>query len=259
MREGQHPLGVVREAVARGIDSVIVGVSGGMDSVVTLDLAVQHFKTIRPYFMFIVPGLGFQERYLTYLERKFSVTIDRVPHWMLANMLRNGVLRHDTQAASTLRKCRPGHFAEWIRKRTGLSWIATGEKAGDSLERNANMVRDGAIQPARQRLYPLAWWSTSDVQSHLARNHIALPPDYRLNAASPESLCNQRGSSFGGILPMREILSIQEYYPDDFKKVVKMFPLVETQIQRWKQLNERGIVGRSASSGRQSSSSERPV
>jgi phosphoadenosine phosphosulfate reductase len=242
MRAGKSPLCVVEEAKGRGIDEVIVGVSGGMDSVATLDVCLRSFRVVRPYFMYVVPGLEFQERYLRYLERFYGVAIDRVPHWMLARVYRDAVFRHSTDQTASLRKCRPAHFAAWIRQRTNLWWLATGEKAGDSLERNTSMVRDGAVQESRGRVYPLAWWSTSDVQSYLASKRLALPPDYNLNEQSDPALRSQRGSSFGGIVTMREIVMIAERFPGDLAKIRRVFPLVDVQLQRWKQLKDRGLA-----------------
>ena len=242
MREGHKPLGVIRDAQRHGIDTIAVGVSCGIDSVATLDLCVSHFANVRPYFMYVVPGISFQERYLAYLERRFNVKIERVPHWMLARVLSDGVLRYKTIASASLRKCRPAHFFAWIRQRLNCQWVATGEKAADSLERNTQLVQGGGVQATRLRLYPLAWWSTADVQSYLASKHVMMPPDYRLNAMLPESLRNSRGSSFGGLINMREILPIAENYPEDYARIRKMFPLIDGQLVRWKMLNERGIV-----------------
>lgn len=242
MRDNRHPLEIVREAARAGVREVAVGVSGGMDSVVALDLAVRHFPTVRPYFCYIVRDISFQEQYLQFLERRFGVTIDRMPHWLLGNMLRQGTMRHQTEATANLRRCRIHHFMAYVRKRLKTHWLLTGEKASDSLERNAMMVRDGAFQPARGRIYPLAWWSQHDVQAHLARNQIPLPPDYRLNAELDPALRRRRGASFGGLIVMAEIVKIAEKFPEDYQKIQRVFPFVDVQLQRWRQLNERGLV-----------------
>lgn len=242
MRKGHSPLGVVRDAVSRGIESVIVGVSGGRDSVATLDLCVKHFRVVRCYFMYVVPGIKFQERYLQMLERQYNVEIERLPHFTLPRILSQGVLRHKTHATMSLRQCRPHHFYAYVRQRFGLRWIALGEKACDSLERNTQMTQRGGVQEQRGTIMPLAWWSDSDVQSYVSSLRIPIAPDYGLSAKTMESLRRQRSGSFSSLLRIDALLLIRERYPDDYERIRAMFPLVDAHVLRFESLRRRGLI-----------------
>ena len=74
-------------------DTVLVGFSGGKDSVATLDLCVRHFARVVPFFMYLVPGLSFQEAQIRWYERRYGLEVLRVPHPMLSTWLRFGVYR----------------------------------------------------------------------------------------------------------------------------------------------------------------------
>ena len=58
-------------------DTVLVGFSGGKDSIVTLDLCVKYFKNVIPFFLYIAPDLSFQERQLKWYENKYNLEISR--------------------------------------------------------------------------------------------------------------------------------------------------------------------------------------
>jgi phosphoadenosine phosphosulfate reductase len=225
-----HPLAIIRRAVSEfGVDRAVVGVSCGKDSVVTLDLAKKHFREVRAYFMFLVPDLSFQTKYLAYLERRFDISIIRTPHWMLADLLRSGSFRLPTpQSRSITKKTRISDIEAYLRKQTGLSWFATGERCSDSIERNAMIRKAGGIDPVRRHIWPVAFWNDAAIFNYLKRENIALPPDYNNVLANGK---NARAGSFGGLWA-REVLWGREKYPDDYRKIVDMFPLIEAQAVR---------------------------
>ena len=81
------------KAQAKATDSVLVGFSGGKDSIVTLDLCFRYFKTVKPFFMYICPDLEFQERTLRWYENRYQTEIIPLPHFDVSNFMRYGSFR----------------------------------------------------------------------------------------------------------------------------------------------------------------------
>lgn len=224
----KHPLAVLRRAADSGIREVVCATSCGKDSVCALSLCCQTFERVQPYFMYLVPGLEFQERYLAYLERLFKVSILRIPHWGLSRLLRGASFRHPTAATATLQFVRIRHVEAWLRKETGIQWMATGEKAIDSLERNAYIRKCDGIDDVRQRIYPLAYWNHAAVFNYLKSHGIALPASYSTG----------RRRSFGSLW-YDEVAYVRERHPADFERIKRVFPLIEAQLMRHQLRKER--------------------
>lgn len=231
----RHPLGVIRRAKELGIRRVLVGVSGGKDSLVCLSLCCEHFEEVQPYFMYLVE-LDFQLKYLAYIERKFSADfpssfrapIIKLPHWMLTRLLRSSSFRLPTKKSLSLsRNTGARDIDAYLRKKTGIEWIATGEKAMDSVERNALIRAVGGLSETRRRFWPLATWNNAAVFNLLKLHQIALPTDYS------NALAGGNGS-FGGLF-YRDIAWIESRYPEDWRKLCEFFPLLPAQIVRWRE------------------------
>jgi len=231
----RHPLDVIRRAKTDyGIDEVICFVSCGRDSSVMLDLSCKHFDRVVGVFMHVVQGISFQERYLQHLEQRYGITIHRIPHWGLSRVLKGGAFRHQTGQTANLRLMKPMHAEAYARKLTGLRWIATGEKYHDSLERNVQLTKANGISEQRSKVWPLAWWTHSDVEAYAARERLLASPDYRLKLQG-----GHRGS-MSSLLTADEIVPIYERYPEDFQRIKRVFPMVEAQVQRYYQKCSRG-------------------
>lgn len=239
-----HPLAAIRHAAtAYRVEKILCGVSCGIDSVACLDLCVKYFgaENVQGYFMYYVSGLGFQERYLGYLERKYGIPpILRVPHWQMSHMFRDGELRHPTARSSSVCKLRPPDFDAWIRRKTGLHWIVEGIKYSDSIERNAMIARsDCGVDAKRGRVWPIAHWTHRMVSGYLAASRIMLPPDYRIR----KHFAGSRGNSICYLGFLDVAVAIAEEYPEDFEKIVRVFPLIGVEVQRYYQLREKGKLG----------------
>lgn len=213
------PLSAVR-AVAALTDAVIIGVSCGKDSLAVLELCSKHFSRIAAYFMYQIPGMSFQERYLGFLERRYKVQIIRLPHWTLGKRFQSAAYRPQTSLSLACPAIKAPDVREHVRRQTGIDWFATGEKICDSMDRRKWLQGMKGINRPARLLYPIWNWSDAATYGYLKRNAIPLPPDYRLF-----------GQSFGHFrAPI--LRAIRDEFPNDFAKIKNVFPLIEAVIAR---------------------------
>lgn len=206
-------------------DSVIVGFSGGKDSIVVLDLCVKHFKKVEAYFLYIVKGLGFQERYLNYIERKYKILFHRLPHFVLSDIFKHSAYRPNTNITTNCSKIKITDIENEMRSRVNIDWFATGQKACDSIDRNAMIRRCNGIDHKARRIYPIAYFNNAAVFNYLKANKIPLPPDYGLFSGS-------KNQSFGGLYG-QDLKAIKDKYPEDYEKILEVFPFVEASVKRY--------------------------
>lgn len=204
------------KAMAAITDSVLVGFSGGKDSAACLDICFKYFKHVQPYFMYIVPNLEFQERTLRYYEKRYKTKILRVPHFMLSDFLRYGSFRMPDMEVPMVKTV---ELYNYLREKTGIYWICAGERITDSLVRRAMIKESSSIDMKRGRFYPLAYWKVNHVRLYNNQNKL------------PLSLENKALThSFRSLMPM-EITEIKNKFPQDYEKIKKMFPLIETTVK----------------------------
>lgn len=193
---------------------VLVGVSGGKDSVAALDVCRRAGIETVGYFMYIVKGLSYQDEYIDYLSERYHTPIFRYPHPDRVMLLREG---RYCLAQDHLPKLEFRDIWEAARRDTKTEWIVTGEKKRDSLERRAQLVSWGNIQPARHRGFPLAEWSNKDVYEYLTKHNVPLSPEYQI-----------MGHSVNGFLSGETLEWMHDHFPDDYQKVLRDFPLAES-------------------------------
>ena len=197
-------------------DSVIVGFSGGKDSVVTLDLCARHFKRVEAYFLYYVPGLSFQERMLQWVERRYSISIYRLPHFELSQFLQHGSFRPVDLDVPVVEVA---ELYAHLRAHFGIHWIAGGERIADSIWRRAMLKKSGTIDRKRGRFYPVAHFTKAHIVAYLKAHRLPVSEESRV-----------LGFSFRSLQPA-DLLKIRQHYPDDFAKIKAMFPLVEAGIK----------------------------
>lgn len=211
------------ETASKITNAVLVGFSGGKDSVVTLDLCVKYFKKVIPFFMYLVQGLEFQEKTIKYYEKKYNLEMLRVPHFMLSDFLRYESFRMPDLEVPIIKTV---DLYNYMRHETGVYWICAGERISDSIVRRAMIKNSGTIDKKRGRIYPVAQWKKSNIVSYLKINKL------------PLSLENKAlGFSFRSLMGA-DMIKIKEYFPNDFERIKRDFPLIEATIRKELKDNE---------------------
>ena len=198
------------KAQAKITDSVIVGFSGGKDSLVTLDLCARYFKNVRAYFLYSVPNLSFQERCLRAYEEKYNLEIIRLPNTDVSERLKKGIF---TLADKDVPIIRFQDIYDYLRNETGMYWIAGGERAADSIERNAMLKKIGSTNYEMGRFYPLAWWKEKEVLNYIKVHKL---PYFDMKE---------------GFLP-QQLYEIREYFPNDWQRLLHMYPFMGAALER---------------------------
>ena len=200
-------------------NEVLVAFSGGKDSIVMLDLAVKFFRKVQPFSLYFVPGLLFQERLLSWYENHYHLSIIRLPHFMVSGWLRYGTFRPKENLEVPIIGITD--IYNYLRQKTGIYWIAAGEKIADSIPRRAMIKHSGTIDKDRGRFYPIAYWRNKEILEYIRIRKLLLGEDSKWF-----------GFSFRG-LSDKELAIIKREWPSDFKQIKTFFPFVEAATARY--------------------------
>ena len=201
-------------------DSVLVGFSGGKESVVVLDLCFRYFKKVVPYFMYICPNLSFQERTIAWYEKKYQTEIIRIPHMDVSEFFHYGSFRPPDESFPLVSI---NDIYKYLRIKTDTWWIAAGERINDSIVRRAMMKKSGSIDEKRGRIYPVAMWNKHEVLDYIKFHNLYLGADSRKLGFSFKSLWG------------KELAMLKEHFPDDYAKVIRQYPFAEAGVRRFEQ------------------------
>lgn len=214
--------------------AVIVALSGGKDSLVTLDLCVKKFGAgrVKAFHMYLVKGLECVEQGLRRCESRYKIEVTFVPHWMLGLAYKNATYMPHRRRADGWRDTKLGDIEMMVRAQLGPHWIAYGHRMNDSIERVGMLSKNGGVERSSLRVYPLRSWNEAAVVSYLRAKKIQLPPKLTVLKRS------MTGVSFQEDV----LIAIREQFPEDFEKIVEKFPYLPAKLARheikkksWKQ------------------------
>lgn len=205
-------------------DSVIVAFSGGKESIVTLDLCCKYFKNVKAFFMYIVPNLSFQEKTLQWYENKYGLEITRLPHMDVSYFFRYGSFRKEDWSFPVVSI---NDIYRYMRLKEDIWWIAAGERINDSIVRRAMMKKSGSIDVQRGRFYPISAWNKREVLDYIKYHKLYLGQDSR-----------KMGFSFKS-LEGRELFMIKENFPNDYEKILNLYPFAAASVKRYELYGEK--------------------
>jgi phosphoadenosine phosphosulfate reductase len=204
--------------------SILVGLSGGKDSLVTLDLCCRNMSLVEAYYMYLVPGLETFEAPVDAAAKRHGVKVHKVPHWELARLVKHAVLRPHTAGSAELRERKLRDVEDALRKQTGIGWFAMGERASDSFTRRFYTHKDDGVHVAPRRAFPIWDWLDGDVYSYLRVRKIQPP-------AVDDGFTKNRSSGF--TLTGSCLSTLRRCNPDDYRRVLRMFPYAEAEVIKY--------------------------
>lgn len=204
--------------------AVLVALSGGKDSIVTLELCKERFAHVEAFYMYHVLGLQCVERSVDTAARRCGVKVHKVPHPDLTFLMKNSILRPHSWDATRIKKLKQSDVETALRERTGIEWFAYGERASDSFARRLYTRKDDGIREDWKRFYPIWDWLHGDVIAYLKQRRIPLPE--RFGASDTKVM-----SGFG-LFP-KPLAWMKANAPDDYKRVLEVFPYAEAMVFRY--------------------------
>lgn len=216
---------MVLNAIREHTDSIIVLLSFGKDSIVMLDLAKRVFPNVYPVYMYFVKGLEHVEDKKKQVEKYYDVRVLEYPHWMNSRYMRDSYMKLYNKESSKIKKLKINDIEERARYDTGAEYVLNGVKMADSLERRGmlNTYDMKAINWKSKRVFPLSLWSQKDVKAYIKIKKLPRPISYYNSS-------NGKTSGLG--LNDDALLFLKEKYPDDFRKVLQVYPFADMFIAR---------------------------
>lgn len=211
--------------VRQKTDKTILFYSGGKDSITLLEMLSSLFSEVVCVFMYFIEGLDHQKPLLQYPLLKYkNVKVLQYPHWMISHYLKHSYFRfHRIEEKCPLLKLVDIEYK--VKRDTGIQWMVNGAKKSDSLHRNLMLgtLKFDSINDKSKRVYPLATWKKADVMAYIKARNLALPVDYGL------------GKSNGMDLRPEVLCWLKANWPNDFIKVVRVYPFAEKLVYDYEQ------------------------
>lgn len=199
-----------------GHAEIIVSYSGGKDSLATLDLCSRVFERVHAYFLYWCKGLETEERLLRMAEKRWNCTVTRLPSPAIQTYLSGSYGKRVAQR----RRYKLEDTWAIMRDRTGVEWIAFGQRMDESIERAGMLKESKGVMDDARRVYPLWDWKAKDVFAYLRNRRIPIPTNFG-------------SEDTGGCgLDPQTLLWLRENEPGDYAKVLEAFPRAAALIER---------------------------
>lgn len=219
---------LMQKMAERTNGTCLLAFSTGKDALCAWVELRKYFHSITPVYYYMVPGLSFVEKTLTYYEDFFQTKIIRLPNPNLYRMLNYGTYQTrstwNTIKSFAFPLVKREELCEYIKEDLGIdkgAYVAIGNRAADSLMRQRAIRIHGAVNHKIKTFFPVYDFKIADVISSIKGAGVQLPVDYHI-----------WGKTFDG-LDYRFIKPVKERWPDDYEKIKDFFPLIDLEIMRY--------------------------
>jgi len=201
----------------------LLGLSGGKDSIVCLDLAIKVYgkQNVIPFFMEFIPGLDITERQLRYPRERFNLEkIYYVQDEEFWHELRSGKYTWQTKELEKIPQVRRRDILYYVSRTFKINTIVLGVKRNDSTKIR-RMIESGDYYA--NAIYPIWDWKLPDVLGYMVSNRIEIPDTAQYGFRSVST--DDGGLNF-----------IAEFCPNDFDRMEVYFPFVRAgkfRFDKW--------------------------
>ena len=214
----------VIEHIAQKTNKVILFHSmSGKDSIALLHLLYPHFDQITCVFMYVVKDLEHIARYMHYINKKYpKARIIQIPHFAVFSYIKTGHLGHRQNEKQRLYNL--SDLTDNIREKTAIEWAFFGFKQSDSMNRRVMLrtYQEQAINEKNKKVYPLSTYKNNDIIEYIKAEKLITPEKY-----------GNSQSSGTDINDLNYLLFLRNHFPNDLKKVIAEFPLVERKLYEY--------------------------
>lgn len=208
--------------------TAICSFSMGKDSIAAAIQMQRYFERVEYVFMYMVPGLEFQERALAYYEDVFGCHIKRMPNPSLYRQLNALMYQHpgNIDILDELNLYEGDYdeifaAAKYDYQLPDETFVGVGVRASDSLARRTVVKQTGGVNLKRKQFFPVFDWNAERLVKEIRQSGIKLPIDYKI-----------WGRSFDGF-DHRFLRPLKDNFPKDFEKIKEFFPLIDLELKRY--------------------------
>jgi 3'-phosphoadenosine 5'-phosphosulfate sulfotransferase (PAPS reductase)/FAD synthetase len=202
-----------------GEPGVLVAFSGGKDSWAVLQMAVDTFGhgNVRGIFCWLVRGLECEERMIRRAEKRYGISMLRLPNPSLALYVQEGYCM--SQRRALRRGYKWASVQDIARNRTGYNWVLYGHRQNESLQRRGMLNGAQGYMPDLKKAYPIWDWNAEQVYTFLKSKKIEFPflVGYDTSGVS---------------LTTSSLKWLKNDFPQDYEKICRQFPEAESRYVR---------------------------
>ena len=89
------------------------------------------------------------------------------------------------------------------------------------------MKKSGSIDVQRGRIYPVSAWKKREIIDYIKFHNLYVGQDSKKLGFSFKSLWG------------KELIMLKEHFPDDYKKILRLYPFAEAGVKRIEEYGEK--------------------